>query len=328
MRYPFRSTVGVLAAAGLIGALAGCSAGGSSGATVIRAGWVPTVHSTHWATTDQFVDDGKVTIELQPFKTNNEMYVAMQSGSLDMMTMGYNNTATALAREKVDYSYVAGVSVGGTRLLVGKDSGIKDWADLKGKNVGSARGSTQYQQLVLAAAANGVDVEKDTEFSNIGGAPDMVLALQRGDVDAVSVWEPSASEAIERGVGVEVPAMSDDFYTDSFELNSGLAVSNEFIDDEPEVVTEVLTGYRKAWQQTTGDEKWWVSEFKKLSSSDDQALDRSLENVDPVVEVDRGAVRELSTRLADSGLVEKDVSAEMDKLIDTSFLEKAEGADK
>lgn len=318
------------AAAMLVTAGCGTSAANtasSSGGNVVtvHAGWVPTVHSTHWATAQQFITDKNVKIQLMPFKTNNEMMVAMQSGSLDMMTMGYNNTVTALARGPVDYKYIAGVSVGGSRLLVRNGVKVDSWADLRGKRIGSSRGSTQYQQLVLAMKAHGLDIDKDVTFTNIAGAPDMVLALSRGDVDAVSIWEPSASEAIQKGFAHEVPAITSSFYDDSFRLNSGLVVRNDFAKQHPEAVQAVMNGYYKAWQKVTSDQNWWLSEFAKLSTSTPAALDLAVKNVQPVVNLDRSQIAQVAQRLADAKLVDKDVTAQIGSLLDYQYLEKASG---
>jgi NitT/TauT family transport system substrate-binding protein len=306
------------------GTSAGNTATSSAGGLVtVRAGWVPTVHSTHWATTQQFIKDKNVKIQLMPFKTNNEMFVAMQSGSLDMMTMGYNNTVTALARGAVNYKYVAGVSVGGSRLLVRNGVKVDSWSDLRGKRIGSSRGSTQYQQLVLAMTAHGLNIDKDVAFTNISGAPDMVLALSRGDVDAVSIWEPSASEAVQKGFAHEVPAISGSFYDDSFRLNSGLVARDDFVTQHSTAVQAVIDGYYSAWQKVTGDQKWWLSEFSKLTTSTPAALDLAVQNVQPVVKLDRQQITQVTKRLADAKLVDKDETAEMGKLLDYQFLEKA-----
>ncbi len=304
-------------------ALAACSSGSAGGDTpegggagstepiTINAGWVPTIHSTHWATTSQFIEDANVKINLSPFKTNNEMLVAMQAGSLDMMSMGYNSTISAMDRGDINFSYIAGISEGGTRILVRDGVEVESWEDGKGLTDGTAQGSTQYQQLVLAAKKHGIDIEKDTEFINIGSAPDMILALMNGDVDMISVWEPSASEGIERGFGYEVPEISETFYDDSFRLNSGLAVSDEFREKNPEAVEAVLEAFGKAAEQVNSDEKWWVDEFMKLSSSDPKILSRAIENVDAVDSVDPQEVSEIATSLYEIGLVQKDYSKDI-----------------
>lgn len=296
-------------------ALSACSGGGSegnggdgSGSVTINAGWVPTIHSTHWATTSQFIEDEDVTINLSPFKTNNEMMVAMQGGSLDMMTMGYNNAITALDRSDLNFKYVAGVSEGGTRILVREGVDVESWEDIKGLTVGTAQGSTQYQQLVLAAEANGVNIVEDTDFVNIGSAPDMILSLMNGDVDVISVWEPSASVGVIEGYGYEAPAISDTFYDDSFRLNSGLAVSNDFIENHPEAVDAVIAALEKAQEKVNSDSEWWIDQFMQLSSSDPEVLNDAITNVTAVSSVDVEDIKAIAVSLYEIGLVSEDYS--------------------
>lgn len=314
-----RNAATIAAAAIAILAFTSCSSGtaaetggGSSDKVVIKAAWVPTVHSTHWAVTNQFLEDESIQIELSPFKTNNEMMVAMQGNSIDMMPMGYNNTISALDRGDLNYKYVAGISEGGTRILVRNGVDIDSWEDVRGKTVGTAQGSTQYQQLVLAAQSHGIDIEQDTDFVNIGSAPDMVLALMNGDVDVVSIWEPSASEAIAREFGHEVPALSDTFYDDAWRVNSGLAVSNKFIEEHPEAVETVLAAFEKAKDKVNADKEFWVDEFMKLSSSDPEILKRAIENVSAVTAVDPGDVKAIAKSLHGIGIVNEDYSDRLD----------------
>ncbi len=282
---------------------------------VINAAWVPTIHSTHWAVTEQFLEDENIEINLSPFKTNNEMMVAMQGGSIDMMPMGYNNTISALDRGDINYKYVAGISEGGTRILVREGVDVKSWDDIRGLSVGTAQGSTQYQQLVLAAETHGIDIEKDTEFVNIGSAPDMILAMMNGNVDVISVWEPSAAEGIIRGFGYEVPAISDTFYEDAWRLNSGLAVSDEFLEQHPEAVDAVLSAFEKAKEKVNSDKQFWIDEFMKLSSSDPEILSEAIENVSAVTSFDPDEVKAIAKSLHGIGVVSQDFSDRLDDYI-------------
>lgn len=321
-----KSTFAALAAIAAL-ALSACSSSAESEGTkedapaekiIIRASWVPTTHSTHWATASKYLEDENIEIQLSPFKTDNEQQVAMQGGSLDMMTMGYNNTITALDRGEIKYKYVSGVSEGGTRILVREGVDINSWDDVKGKTVGAAQGGNQYQQLVVAAAQHGIDIAKDTEFVNIGSAPDMILALMNGDVDLVSVWEPSASEGISRGYAHEVPGISDTFYEDAWRVNSGLAVSNEFLEAHPEAVDAVVEALKKAEAAINADEDLWIEEFMKLSSSDPEILKKSIQNLDAVTELKPDAIKNIAKKLYEAGIVSTDQSGNIDDYIAVS----------
>ena len=70
--------------------------------------------------------------------------------------------------------------------IVGRD--IDDVAALKGKRLGVARGSGS--EVFWLAAINALKLDpKDYKIIQVE-APEMVAALERGDIDAFSAWEP------------------------------------------------------------------------------------------------------------------------------------------
>lgn len=75
-----------------------------------------------------------------------------------------------------------------------KDSGIKDWKDLKGKKIGVlGPGSATKFSTDLMLIANGVD-PKDVEYVSLGGLGAYMEALKAKRVDAVGSWaDPNES---------------------------------------------------------------------------------------------------------------------------------------
>lgn len=86
--------------------------------------------------------------------------------------------------------YVAAVKSEGTTqaIIVPKDSPIKTIADLKGKRVAFAKGSSAHNLLVAALEKAGLS------WSDITPAPlapaDATAAYVKGSVDAWSIWDP------------------------------------------------------------------------------------------------------------------------------------------
>ncbi|WP_163616680.1 ABC transporter substrate-binding protein, partial [Klebsiella pneumoniae] len=56
------------------------------------------------------------------------------------------STTNNLERQK-QASFTNTIFIIGTRIMVKKDSGVKDWADLKGKNVVTTAGTTSERLL-------------------------------------------------------------------------------------------------------------------------------------------------------------------------------------
>ncbi|MDO8185363.1 ABC transporter substrate-binding protein [Conexibacter sp. JD483] len=80
------------------------------------------------------------------------------------------------------------------RLLVPKDSSITSIADLKGKKIAVPRGTSGHAFILNALKSEGLS-SKDVEFAFLA-PPDALAAFQSGSVDALSVWDPFATQAI------------------------------------------------------------------------------------------------------------------------------------
>lgn len=107
----------------------------------------------------------------------------LDSGDIDMVIATF--TITDERRESWNFTtpyYTDAVS-----LLVKKDSGISDYADLEGKVVGVATGSTSMEALIAAAAENGITLTQADNFSEYASYPEIKTALDAGRVDAFCV---------------------------------------------------------------------------------------------------------------------------------------------
>ncbi len=78
-------------------------------------------------------------------------------------------------------------------IVVGAKSGIADVAALKGRTIGLPRGTGAEGYLLGLLSAAGIG-SNDVKLVNIGPS-ELSTALQNGDVDAISVWEPWVSTA-------------------------------------------------------------------------------------------------------------------------------------
>lgn len=119
-----------------------------------------------------------VSLEIKDMKFA-ELIAAVQGGQIDMAIAGMAATA---AREKVvDFSipYLTAIAV----IMVQQGSPIKTVNDLYGKKVGVQLGSIQEDW----AKNNLEKTGKATVISYNLVYPDMIMALKRGDVDAIII---------------------------------------------------------------------------------------------------------------------------------------------
>ena len=102
------------------------------------------------------------------------------NGTLDIVMGSSTHT---LARDKV-VDFTITFFVTGTQLLVPANSSIKDLADLAGKRVGAARGSTNAEFLQSADASG--KIKPKAKITLYAKHTDGFLALRQGRIDAYS----------------------------------------------------------------------------------------------------------------------------------------------
>ncbi len=117
------------------------------------------------------------------------------------------NAETQLLRESLtnpDLRIIMTVTESFYRLVARRSAGIETLADLKGKRVMTPRNTSANYYVVAMLRTVGL-TEDDVELVNLlpaagdqTGMDQMSDALARGDVDAISIWEPEPEDAIRR----------------------------------------------------------------------------------------------------------------------------------
>ena len=104
------------------------------------------------------------------------------------------------------------------RIVARRSAGIRRVEDLRGKKVAATVGTSSLYFLreMLRTAKL---LESDVQFVNLEG-PNMPAALQRGDVDAVAIWEPHAQNSIEALGSDAVVLENPSVYRERFNLNT------------------------------------------------------------------------------------------------------------
>lgn len=190
-----------------------------------------------------------IRISLVPFDAGPKMIAPLGTGQLDVaagaMSAGLYNAAARGINIKVvadkgsvepGYDYMP--------ILVRKqlvDSGkVKTFADLKGlKVVEAAKGGSPGSKLNEALKSAGLSY-KDVQHEYMG-YPQHVTALSNAAVDASVTTEPSASQAVERGIAVKLS--TDKVYGD--QQVAVLLYGGDFIKKSPELARKFMIAYIK-----------------------------------------------------------------------------------
>ncbi|WP_217199996.1 ABC transporter substrate-binding protein [Streptomyces buecherae] len=141
------------------------------------------------------LDDLPYKIRWSTFTSGPPLLEAVNAKAVDIGAVG--NTppvfaAAAKSRIKV-IAATHGTSYG-EAIVVKKGSELRTVADLKGKSVAVAQGSSAHYQLTASLARAGLSID-DVKVSLLQPA-DALAAFTRGKVDAWAIWDPYTSQAL------------------------------------------------------------------------------------------------------------------------------------
>lgn len=171
-----------------------------------------------------------IEIKWIDFQFGPPLLEAINVGSVDFGFVGDSPPIFAQAGG-ARIRYVAAVKSEGTTqaIIVPKDSPIKTIADLRGKRVAFAKGSSAHNLLVAALEKAGLS------WSDITPAPlapaDATAAYVKGSVDAWSIWDPYlALSELKEGARVIV------FDKDVHKPNAFYIAGADFVEKYPALV--------------------------------------------------------------------------------------------
>ncbi|AMC37028.1 ABC transporter substrate-binding protein [Janthinobacterium sp. B9-8] len=190
----------------LIASLAMTSFSAYAAEDVIRLGNLKFAHYGAVSYIKEIAPKCGIKVEERMFAKGLDIMPAIIAGEIDVAASAADAAIAGRAGGVPVYA-VAGFAKGGIRIVVQPGSTIKNVADFKGKSVGVARGGAQELALLAELAkANLSWSEKPGKDVKIVYLPfaDLNQALMQKQIDAMSQSEPQASQAINKGFGVEL----------------------------------------------------------------------------------------------------------------------------
>jgi NitT/TauT family transport system substrate-binding protein len=150
--------------------------------------------------------------------------IVISGGGIPVLTAGAADVATHAETQAVRYSpvnpdirVILTVAEYAYRIVARRPAGIRTAADLRGKRIATALNTSANFYLVKTLATAGM-TEKDVTVVGMA-PPDMPAALVRGDVDAVSIWEPAAEQSV-KALGADALVLDGPDYRERFDLNT------------------------------------------------------------------------------------------------------------
>jgi ABC-type nitrate/sulfonate/bicarbonate transport system substrate-binding protein len=130
--------------------------------------------------------------------------------------------------------------------VVVSKSSIKQASDFKGKTMGVWLGTTSEFFAAKYLDAHGVPL-KDVTYKNINPA-EMVVALDRGDIDGFTIWQPFGWRAEEvSGDKVHILSTGKGFFTEYMVTST----RNSLLKDDPDAITALIKCTQEGADYTT-----------------------------------------------------------------------------
>ncbi len=139
------------------------------------------------------LNDVPYKIDWKEFPAAAPLLEALSAGAIETGLVG-DAPFTFAAAAKVPVKAIAAIrqTREGLAILVPKGSAIKSFADLKGKKIGTGRGSVGHQLLLAALEKHGLNNER--RATGVPAALGRESRLFERSIDAWSTWEPYVSQ--------------------------------------------------------------------------------------------------------------------------------------
>jgi len=148
---------------------------------------------------------------------------SLTAGNVDVVT---NAETQAILRSTAnpEIRVILTVAEYGYRMVARRSAGIRTARDLRGKKIATSLNSSAHFYIVKTLQSVGLS---EPDVTVVGMTPrEMPAALARGDVDAVSIWEPAAEQSA-RGIGPDALILQGPDYRERFNLNTTATILSD-----------------------------------------------------------------------------------------------------
>ncbi|NNM73478.1 ABC transporter substrate-binding protein [Enterovirga sp. DB1703] len=293
--------------------------------TKLTVGYVKVGHLAPLSLVPEEAKKLGVELDLVEFSRYADARTALLAGSLDVAAVAPADLAISLAQGST--SMVGIMGVGGSKKYVIGRTGVKldSWDDLKGKKVAIGPGSAVWFQFAATVTEKGIPYNSFQAVNIQGGGANYVQALQRGDVDAIVCWEPFESLAVMEGHGFFAKNLE---YSQSKSVGAELgmiAASRKAVETKRDAVERFVWSYIKAQETLSADPARFADAYAKLTGVDPKIATEASKLITLGAVVSPEQLERQAKAFNELGVIQKDVSGEIRKYWDASFVAKATG---
>lgn len=264
----------------------------------------------------------KVNADVQwhEFQSSAPLLEGIITDRIDFSFIGDGTLVTgAAAKSPIKAISVTGVEGNQNSIIVKPDSPIQSIADLKGKTIAIAKGSSAHIFLIKALEKNGL---KESDVKLVQLQPDEANpAFQTGKVDAWGIWDPFVTTEVQSNRARIVASVK----TMNFVAPAVMIGRDKFLQEHPDLTEVYLKVYQRAveWLPNNIDEAADIlSKERKMDKALVKTLLENTHYINAPISADiASSIQSTADILAVSGTIKEKV--DMSKSYDNSFLEKA-----
>jgi sulfonate transport system substrate-binding protein len=264
-----------------------------------------------------------VNLKLVEFVRYADARTALLAGSLDVASVGPADLAIALAQGSTNIVGLMGVGSSPKYVIGRNGTKLDSWEDLKGKKIAIAPGSAVWFQFAATLVEKGIPYNSFEAVNIQGGGANFDQALKKGDVDGIVTWEPFESIPVMEGYG---------YFAKNLEYSSSKAVGAELgllvatkaaADSKKAAVERFVWAYLKTQEELAKSPQKFADAYAQLSGMAPNIAAEAAKVIKLGEVVSPDQIKRQAKAFADLGVIQKDVSGQVDAHWDGSFVTKA-----
>jgi sulfonate transport system substrate-binding protein len=271
-----------------------------------------------------FAKEHGLRIEMDTAATNSEMQRAIQTGDVQIGSLGYQSPAIMAEQNVTNIKVIAGTFVGGQNLVMRTGVDLHSWKQLEGKRIGVPPGSYVAILFVLAAVENGVNVSNVKIINTTSVGPTELQALSSGDLDGLVMWTPVVDRAVVDGYAY-YPPCCDIGSTKPYGAGAQIIGANiEFLKDRPTGI-KLLKAFAAALDFYSKNPDRAVDVISQYTGVSKAILNEALKHGRWDYRVDVQAAVNIAKKGPEFGFTRTDVSGRIGGYFDLNLLSEATG---
>jgi sulfonate transport system substrate-binding protein len=266
-----------------------------------------------------------IEIEFKQAPRYPDLLTALARGDVDASSMGYPQATQAAEQKVTNVRFISGFATGGTTLTMHKDAKVTSWEDLQGKKIGIFPGGPGDLNFRAGLAKNNIDINKiDVVKMSTLGAP-LYQALKSREIDGYVCWEPFSATPFVEGYAYYAPI--DLWANDTKGINQALAANVDWLAKNGDAAVTLLKLINEEMKYLKSHEEEWVRITQEALGLPQPVVAEAVKHftLDTDLPFKLKEAQAMSRYMSQYGMAQGDHSAELPKLVDYSFLEKATG---